>query len=746
MTVASSARVRLLVSFCHPAGPRRARAVLAALLLSTGAAPAALAFQDAGQLVVTADAPAADEMVAFESDRLSYDENSQEVVAEGKVVMAHQGVVLRADRIRWNRQTAEVEARGNVSIIDDDGNRFIAEAITLTDTLRDGAIENMKLLLEGGGRLAARDARRIGEVTEMRRAVYSPCEICDTDGDEKPLWRIRAVRVVHDGTNRRITYRGAYLDFLDVPVAYIPYIAHPDTSVARASGILVPQLRQSRALGFNVELPYYVALAPWRDLTLTPTLYTGERPALGIEYRERLRDGIATVAGSITYAARRDDFNEKTGEDYFRGHVFANAQLNHSPRLRSTAQINWTADDTYLRRYDITTDDRLRSFYRLERFGQTSYLRAQGWAFQGLRVGDSKGLTEPLVFPEVDWFYRPAVTVAGGALDVHVNAFALERTKGLDTRRVSVSGQWQGNYLNQVGHVITATALVRGDVYHVADASRPDNVVYAGRNGTNARLLPLAAIDWRWPLGGAGFGGYQTVEPIVTLVATPAGGNDGIPNEDSRAFDLDETNVFALNRFPGLDRWEGGVRLAYGGRWTLQRGAISIESLIGQSLRLSDQSAIFPDGTGLSGKFSDVVGRTTFGLGDRLDVIHRFRIDKGSLAVRRNEIDMVYNQDRWGVTLGYSRLNRNINIEDLDDREEIRLAGRYRLNRYWTITGSAIEDLTSGREPIRHRIGLVYEDECFVFGVTYRKNFTEDRDFRRGTTFLFNISLKTFGQ
>lgn len=686
------------------------------------------------------------ETVAFESDSLSYDQEQDVVTASGNVRMSYQNRTLSADTVTWNRKTAAVEARGNVTIVDDQGNRFIADAVQLTEELSDGAIENMKLLLAGGGRLAARDAQRIGETTQMRRAVYSPCEICDSKGNERPLWRVRAARVVHNGATRRVEYRDAYLDFFNVPVAYVPYMSHPDTSVPRASGLLVPQIKQSRALGFNIELPYFINLAPWRDLTITPTLYTSERPVLAAEYRELLRGGPISLAGSITYATRLDDEGNKTGDDYLRGYVLARARIDHSSRLRSTAQVNWTSDDTYMRRYDISNNDRLRSFYRLERFGETSYLRAQARAFQGLRVGDIQGLTEPLVLPEIDWFYRPPITLAGGSIDARVNVFSLERSKGLDTRRISTSAQWQGTYLNPIGQILTATASLRGDIYDVSDASRPDDPAYSGDEGVSARALPLAAIDWRWPFAGAGFGGQQTVEPIAVLVATTAGSNGGIPNEDSRAFDLDETNIFSLNRFPGIDRWEGGVRVAYGGRWTLQHGSTSIESLVGQSLRFSNQSSIFPDGTGLSGKFSDFVGRTTLGLGERFDAIHRFRIDKGSFAIRRNELDLVYKDERWGLTVGYSRLNRNIELEDLEDREEVRLSARYRINRYWTVSGSTIEDLTSGRQPVRQRIGLTYEDECFIVGVAYRKNFTEDRDFRKGSTYLFNVALKTFGR
>jgi LPS-assembly protein len=234
----------------------------------------------------------------------------------------------------------------------------------------------------------------------------------------------------------------------------------------------------------------------------------------------------------------------------------------------------------------------------------------------------------------------------------------------------------------------------------------------------------------------------------LMLVAAPQGGNPrGIPNEDSRSFDLDDTNLFAINRFPGLDRSEGGVRLTYGGQWTYARGPLNVEVMGGQSFRLDAQQTIFPAGTGLQGKFSDLVGRTTVSWGRSLDLVHRFRVDKKNLGVRRNEIDAIWRSGRVDLTAGYSNLNRNITtgVEDLQDQEEIRLGARFRITPYWSLVGYTIQDLTDGRAPIRDQLSLEYEDECFAFGVTYRRNFTSDRDFRKGTTFILRFRLKGLG-
>jgi LPS-assembly protein len=76
--------------------------------------------------------------------------------------------------------------------------------------------------------------------------------------------------------------------------------------------------------------------------------------------------------------------------------------------------------------------------------------------------------------------------------------------------------------------------------------------------------------------------------------------------------------------------------------------------------------------------------------------------------------------------------------------------------RYWSVFGSAIVDLTDkaedplsdadGYEPVRHRIGIAYDDDCIEIGVTWRRDYDTTGDIRRGNTFLFRVALKNLGR
>ena len=126
--------------------------------------------------------------------------------------------------------------------------------------------------------------------------------------------------------------------------------------------------------------------------------------------------------------------------------------------------------------------------------------------------------------------------------------------------------------------------------------------------------------------------------------------------------------------------------------------------------------------------------------------------------MRRNELDATIGSRSTYALLGYLRLNRNIfpAIEDLQDREETRVAGRIQFKRFWSVFGSAVVDLTDrnedplsqadGFEPIRHRLGVQYEDDCIRMGLTWRKDYQDNGDARRGNSFLLTLALTNLGR
>ena len=732
------------------------------VLLSTAAAGQDLQDRDvAPPPLPETSAPADSNQIQFSADVLEYDNATEIVTAGGDVRLFREGNRLRADRVVWNRQTGEVIASGEIAVTNPEGDVAYGDRIELTDTLKDGAIENMLVVLEGGGRIAAeRGTRREGGAIVVEHAAYTPCPVTDRNGCPKePSFKITADSVVYDPAAGRIRYRGAQVALFGLALP-LPIFSHPIGGKA-SSGLLLPDVQIDRTNGLEIALPYLFLLGPDRDLLVTPHVYTETLPMLEAEYRALNSLGAFRITGYGTYSRRSDDGAGGTApvnsSRDFRGYVDGVANFQFDDHWSMGASLRVASDRTFLRRYDITDEDRLRNNLRVERIDRDSYFSFNGWAVQTLRLNENQG-GQPVALPELDYRRRLAEGWLGGRFDLQLNTLALTRPDGQDTQRAFASARWDKTLLTSLGQRLILTGFARGDLYNTHDTLATSVASYRGLNGFHTRGIAAAAAEMQWPFIGEAFGGVQRVTPRVQLVAAPKLRNLDLPNEDARAVDLEDSNLFALNRFAGYDRFEDSSRVTYGVDYALTLPGISVEANIGQSYRLSDRPVLFPDGTGLTDRFSDLVGRTVVRYRDFLAVTHRYRIDKDNLAFRRNEIDATIGTRQTYALVGYLRLDRNIEpvLEDLQDREEIRLGGRVQLARYWSAFGSTIIDLTDrhedvlsssdGFEPVRHRIGVAYEDECVKLGLTWKRDYEGTGDAQRGNSYQLTLVLKNLGR
>lgn len=703
------------------------------------------------------------DQIQFSADLAEYDSESDVVTVSGDVRLFREGYRLRADKVVWDRGTGQVIATGDVAATNPEGDTAYGDRIELTDSLRDGAIENLLVVLEQGGRLAAeRGTRDASGVIRVERAAYTPCAVVDANNCPKePSWKITAVSVVYDPAKQRIRYKGARVSLFGFATLPLPVFSH-SIGGGSASGLLAPEVRYDAVNGFEIGLPYFFSLGPNRDITVTPRIFTGALPMLQAEYRQLTSNGAFRVTGYGTYSRRSDDFVSPTpdvsSENAFRGYLDAAGRFQLDPYWSVSGSMRIASDRTFLRRYDISSDDRLRNNVRIERIDRDSMLTINGWAVQTLRPSESQGL-QPVALPEIDYRLRFGQSLLeGGRFELQVNSLAIGRASGQDTQRAFASLRYDLRKLTAWGQEITLTAYGRGDLYNSDDVAATSQVSYRGLEGFRGRAIGALAIDMKWPLIGEAFGGVQRITPRFQIVAAPRLENFDVPNEDARSVDLEDSNLFALNRFPGYDRFEDSTRFTFGLDYALYLPGFSVEANVGQSYRLDSRATILPDGTGLTDRLSDIVGRTVVRYKDFLSFTHRYRLDKDNFAVRRNEIDATLGSRDTFATLGYLRLNRDIGfaLEDLQDREEARVGARVKVARFWSVFGSAVIDLTDreedpaslsdGFEPVRHRLGFEYEDDCLRLGLTWKRDYQTTGDARRGSSYLLTLALKNLGR
>lgn len=693
------------------------------------------------------------EPVTFTADRVEYDRDRGIVTATGHVEAWQNDRVVRADKMTFDRNTNVAAASGNVVLLDPGGQVVFSDYAELTEGMRNGVLRGMRALLAENGRLAANGARRTeGKLNELSKVVYSTCNLCAKDPTRPPLWQIRALSAVQDLETKRIEYQDATMQMAGFPVAYMPYFSHPDPSVKRASGLLVPSIGAASHLGPFVQVPYYWVLDDQSDTTITPMITAEAGPQVDLEYRRRFNDGELTVNGSAGYL-----------DGSPQGTIFAHGRFNYNDTWRYGFDLERASSTDYVRDFHLGSivgdTNLLTSQIFAEGFGEGAYSRIDTRFYQGLinTIIDSQ---LPFVMPRYEYSYFGQPDSLGGRLEVNAGAFNVLRTEGTNTQRANLSVNYSRPFQGQFGDLWKLSFHADAASYYATDLNEQPNFSTLDKNSVT-RALPQVAVDFRWPfMRDSGDWGTQIIEPIAQVIVAPQVGNsqlNTIPNEDSLDLEFTDQNLFGWNRFPGIDRLEGGVRanVAMHGAWYLDGTAL--DTLIGQSYRTTPDNN-FPETSGLHDTVSDIVARATFAPTNWLDLTYRTRLDHKTLNTHFADALATVRGPHFALSGGYLYTTFNpyefyqqpqpppLNNASgfYTPRNEITLAASTNWGQY-RLSGFARRDLATNKM-VSLGLDAAYEDECFIFDVRFNRRYTSYNGDNGSTGVLFQLTFKTIGQ
>ena len=679
-----------------------------------------------------------DTPVLLKADQLRHERKLGIVVGRGNVEIEQGDRVLRADTISYNQKTDILTATGNVVLLEPSGDITFADFVELSGDFKNGVVENIRILMSDDARLAAVGGRRIdGNVIEMRKAVYSPCRTCLGPGGP-PIWQLKAAKVVHNKTAKTVEYYDAFMEFAGVPVFYTPYLSHPDPTVKRKSGFLTARYGSDSELGALIEIPYYFNIAPDKDATFRP-IYTGnEGLIMAGEYRQRFTDGELKFEGSATRGS------DQNGPDENRGHFFTHANFDLTDTWRTALKSELASDDTYLRRYRFRSPDPLTNHLIFERFRSQNYASAEGYHWQGQSVTDEAGKT-PIVAPLINFNAVGTPGSHGGRWTIDVNAMALTRTTGTDSKRISLRSGWLLPHIARTGEVYRLYATLQTDGYLVDEVQEENRAAGNLFSGFTGRVFPRVGLDWRLPFARPVGKTTQVIEPVAGLMLSPNGGNwDKIPNEDSKDIEFDDTNLVSPSRFTGLDRIEGGQRVYYG----LQLGAFGkfghSSAFLGQSYRIRRDRS-FPVNSGIEENFSDIVGRVIINPEYPFSALYRFRLNKQNFTPRRSEVQASIGPEAFKVNIDYSLLGEGTGSGEFTNREEITTGFNSQVFRDWSVHGSTRRDLKRN-EVLNYQFGFVYRCDCLTVTADFARTFASDRDLKPTDTFFVHFAFKNLGE
>ena len=781
-----------------------ASAVMIAIagLSTTTYAPHSAAQTSDPDLNLAADSPFRDpDIIYLEADTLVNDEATQRLTASGQVEGRYEDKTLRADNVVYNLETGQVIASGNVVLVQGDGSSQYADKLELSNELEAGTATDFVARTPEGGLTAARFVARSedGEV-ELYNAYYTACEVCEEKPN--PSWRIKARQVTQDSESRTVQYRDATLELFGLPVFYSPYLAHPDPSAERASGILAPFIGFSESTGLNARVPYYWAIDDHTEATITPRLYSKVNPLLGIDVARQFHTGRIEASGSFTYgsifdndgdafddaSAFLDPDNAPVGKE-FRGHLNAKGLFTPTDFWTYGFGLQLTSDDNYLTRYSLSEERETQGLYEGESRRNTSQafivglddntrLTASSVAFQDRRdriteIGDNQFVFTqtddgalPVIAPRLEAEHYLTDPVLNGRIKASGNLTVLTRDTGSDYTRATAGLDYGKSWIAPGGIEVKPFANIRADYYDI----EPDEDELPGSESNSFdRTLGQVGVDIRYPFIKAGEDVTWVVEPRVQVTQsfgdakldefTDSGATNLIFTEDAGNADLTAALLWQSNKSSGFDFWQEGTRIDVGGSVSADWGKNSSANLfVGQSFSsggdgqaidgLSSENGGFLLGSGLEGDQSDIVGEASLNLGRTFRTQTRLRYNEDTDSLTRIDSSARLRTKWVEGSARYFRLNSASSqlVNTLDaPPEEITGTVRFNATKNWSTSYSVTRDLDLDTTR-RQSFGLQYKDECTLIELLYTERRFDNDAIRDNSGIGIRVSFLTLGE
>jgi LPS-assembly protein len=697
--------------------------------------------------------------VIVHADTIDQDKTSQIVTAQGNVEVRVGTRMLLADKVIYDRDKQTLRAQGNVQITDTTGATEFADEIEVDQDFTNGFATRFSTRMPGkspGTATASSAVRSDSTRNALDQVIFTTCEVCEAEGTA-PTWTLRARHAVQNQDTQMITYQDAVLEVKGVPILYLPYFAHPDPTSERRSGLLVPSVGLSSKLGAFYQQPYYWAISPSQDLTISPMLSSQVNPLLELSYRKRFFSGYVQLAGSVTDEQEFDSHGDKFGDKTWRSHLYGGGLFAINQDWRWGFGVERQSDDLYDRRYDIkgATDRGLftsqprQLVSQLFTTGQTEsfYAEIAAASVQGLRASDIAAQT-PTVAPTI--FAEKVYDLgAAGLVSADFSAVSLNRDQrqllpngqsAMDSARATASVNWDAQYIAGPGVVVEPFVMGRGDAYRIDDGV-PVAPGSSSKAETITRFLGLVGAQVSMPFIKRGKSMDLLIEPIAMVGYGTTDANDPrIPNEDSLLLESDDSNLFKPNSVSNYDLCEGGARASLGLSAKANFGSgVDVTGVVGRRWR-EEADPTFNDLSNLSEKTSDYVGSMRANFGPTLSTGVRVRYDD-NLNFSRIDLDATTRIWRLNGTARYFRIAKNSSgIPD----EGIILNGSMKITKNWSAIGLQFRNITDNRD-LKLALGVAYEDECSYFTITYERTGSVDRSLAPYSGIRFNFAFKGLG-
>ncbi|MGP7984508.1 LPS-assembly protein LptD [Rhodoblastus sp.] len=337
--------------------------------------------------------------MVVEAGHVVYDDKNHAVSAVGDAQVYYEGKVLEADKVTYFKDTGRVLAEGSVKLTEPDGSVTHADKMELTGDFKEGFVDTLRADTKDRTHIGATRSDKVDpDTTVFHKGTYTACPSCAQHPERPPLWRLRAKKIIHKNNEQMLYFEDATFDLYGFPIAYFPVFSTADPSVKRQSGFLLPTPSFSSTTGYGFGVPYFWAISPDMDLTVTPKYYVRQGLWGDLDFRDRLDNGYfyLDVNGIHQTAPSAFPANPWGAEDQTnRGAVTSQGTIWLNQNWKFGWDVMRLSDKWYVYDYGLPNQvlvptlpgnvfSETSSTVYLTGQGDRGYFDLRGYAFQGL--------------------------------------------------------------------------------------------------------------------------------------------------------------------------------------------------------------------------------------------------------------------------------------------------------------------------------------------------------------------------
>ena len=698
----------------------------------------------------------------------------REMKLKGRAQIRRNTTILKADEIIYDPDTDIADLIGNAQLIKDN-TEFSGPRARFKVDARQGEMDQPSYEL--------RDVRGRGKASKLTietadlfvfdKATYTTCSPENLD------WYFTASRVEIDQEQKVMTGKNGVMRFFDVPIMYAPYFSLP-TSNQRRSGLLSPTIGYNSNNGLDIAQPYYVNIAPNRDLTITPRFMNHRGTLLGSDFRYIDPKYSGTLSGQFL------NYDKIMGRDRWK-YDWQQRQLI-APAWNAYANMSKVSDSLYPIDFSYGIGGAVTNQFRQE-LG-TNYGGIKNWnftartlTFQTLQPDPTATVVSPYnILPQVAANYsnRGNLNTPGS----YAGTFARgpDLTFGADFTRFSyntnnlyapASGMPQGGAFSQAdrtvirgsiampqitpGYYIKPKLSFQASQYSAALVNAPGRQISQPNAPVQGFALPTLSLDsglaferdateMKWFFGREML---VTMEPRAFYVYTPFQSQAQTPLFDTADAGFGVTQIFSENTFVGSDRVADSNKLTTGLTSRILEANTGAERA---TVTLAQRQDFAGQRVGLNGtianptRYSDTLGASTVRLMGNFNVdlfgqynteLNRFvqsSIGAGWRPTPGRSLNFAY-RNVWnpvndGTNSGITQTDQYNAFGEWPVFKKYRLLGRW---GYDALTAKTLNTL----------VGLQYDEDCW----TARFAYSQARNTSQITTtqVLFQLEFRGFG-